>query len=88
MPIIEDFTSNTLRILAPISDGMEVTPNDNVDLPQVTRSIYVGTSGNLSVVMKSGSILNYTNVPVGRHAIRVTRVRDTGTTAGGIVAEW
>lgn len=72
---------------APAVDALEVTPNDSTDLAEgVTRALYIGTPGNLSVVMVSGVTVLFTNVPIGIFPIAVTRVRSSGTSALGIVA--
>jgi hypothetical protein len=66
-----------------------VTPNDGADLTNVTRGIYVGGSGDLSVVTPDGDSVTFKAVPVGTFAaIRVARVMATGTTATNLVALW
>ena len=67
------------------TDAQTVAPSDSAVL-STTRSLYVGTTGNLAVTMLSGSILTFTNVPVGILPIQVTQVRLTNTTASGIIA--
>lgn len=72
---------------APAVDALAVTPNDGTDLANgVTRALYIGTAGDLSVVMVSGVTISFSNVPVGILPIAVTRVRSSGTSALGIVA--
>jgi len=48
--------------------------------------IYVGVTGNVSVVMMDGSTVVFTAVPVGWFQIPVKQVNATGTTATSIVA--
>lgn len=56
------------------------------------RSLYVGTTGNITVVMAhenlkgTQSTVTFSNVPVGIFPIQVAQVRSTGTTASNIVA--
>jgi len=65
-----------------------VTPNDSTDLSFVTRSLYVGGAGNVSVdLAESGTAVVFVGVPAGTFLpIRAKRVRSTGTTATNIVA--
>ena len=55
-----------------------------------TRSIYIGTAGNLEVTMADGSKATFTNVAAGYHPLCVKIIHTTGdgTTATGIVALW
>lgn len=66
------------------SDGFAITPADT-DLADVTRALWVGTAGNLTLVMASGATLVLTNVPAGSLLpLKVTQVK-AATTASGIV---
>lgn len=70
----------------PAKYAVAVTPSDSTVL-NPTRSLYIGVSGNLSVVI-NGQTVAFANVPVGILPVEVTRVRATGTTASSIVALW
>lgn len=64
-----------------------VSPSDTVDLASPARSLYVGATGSLSVVMYGDeATVTFAAVPVGIFPIQVTRVNATGTTASNIVA--
>lgn len=65
-----------------------VTPSDTLDLERVTRGLYIGASGNVTVVMEiDDTQVTFVGVPAGSILpIRVRRVMSTGTTAGSIVA--
>lgn len=64
-----------------------VTPSDSVNLSQPARSLYVGVSGNISVVMYGdGSTVLFSNVPVGILPVQITRVNLTNTTATTMIA--
>jgi len=67
--------------------GAAVTPSNSVDLTAPTRSLYVGTTGDISVEMLNGTVV-FTGVAVGILPIQCTRVNFTGTTASNIVALW
>ena len=62
-----------------------ITPSD-VTMFEVTRALYVGGAGDLTVTMADGNSQLFTAVPVGVFPIQVTAVKATGTTATGIVA--
>ena len=65
-----------------------VTPSDTTDLCQNTRAVYVGGTGNLSVVMDGGdNAVIFVGVQGGSVLpIQVQRIKDTGTTATSILA--
>ena len=66
---------------------LEVSPNDSVDLAQVSRALYIGGSGDVAVQMKDGSTGTLVGVPGGQVLpVRAVRVLATGTTATNIVA--
>lgn len=68
-------------------DARAVTPSDTVLLPNGTcRALYVGTTGNISVLTASGNTVTFSNVAVGILPVQVQRVNSTSTTASTIVA--
>ena len=76
-------------LTAPYNDAAAVTPSDSVDLDNVTRGIYVGSQGNLTVVMAgSGNTITFALDKHDLLPIRVTRIKATGTTVSNIVALW
>lgn len=71
---------------APAHGAVLITPSDVTTIP-VTRGLYVGTAGNITVRMADGmDTILFTNVPVGIIAIQVDKVYSTGTGATGIIA--
>jgi len=57
-----------------------VTPADT-DLPFVTRAIYIGETGTLTVRRKDGTDVPLVNFAVGvPHPLEVVQIRSTGTT--------
>jgi hypothetical protein len=65
--------------------GFNISPDDNADLPFVTRELFVGVTGNVRVRTVGGSDFTLA-VPAGKRLpLRVTRVFATGTTAGNVV---
>jgi hypothetical protein len=65
--------------------AVAVTPTDLFIIP-VTRSLYIGTGGNLAVRMVNGESVTFTNVAAGIFPIQVDIVSSTGTTAANIIA--
>lgn len=74
---------------SPAREADVVTPDDVNDLISTSRSIYVGTTGDVAVHMigKTAPVV-FKAVPVGILPIRVDRILAMGTTAADIVALW
>lgn len=72
----------------PSGSAVAVTPHDtNVLAGGVTRALYVGVAGDLTVVMADGgTAVLFKAAPVGILRIRVQIVKSTGTAATNIVA--
>lgn len=69
----------------PAVDSADVVADTAFVVP--CSCIYVGTGGNVEVVMKSGTTQIYTSVPAGTFMpIRATMVVSTNTTASNMVA--
>lgn len=69
-------------------NAVAVTASDATIIP-VTRSLYIGTGGNLSVKMADGTNAFFSNVAAGIFPIQVTMVYSTTggtTTASNILA--
>lgn len=62
-----------------------ITPADS-DLAHPVRALYVGGTGNISVVATSGTTATFVNVAAGSILpVSVKRVSSTGTTATNII---
>lgn len=74
------------------AQAIDLTSSDQSMQPnRPTRSVYVGTGGDLVVelVLTPGVQTIYKNVPAGTwRPLRVAKFIKTGTTAGSIVAEF
>lgn len=82
----DSFQDFAPSISAPAYGGFAITPADGADLTELTRSLYIGTPGAVSVIMHSGAQLTFAGVTAGTVLpLRVRRVRATGTTATAIV---
>ena len=76
-------------LVTPATNASTVTPDDNTDLENTSRALFVGTGGNVAVRMKGGADVTFFNVSDGSIlSIRVDRVNSTGTTASNMVALW
>ena len=83
----DPFATTSPGLSGPAGHAFAVTPNDGADLPVVTRGLYVGTGGDLSLVLKGDAApASFVGVAAGSVLpLRVVRVRATGTTASDIV---
>lgn len=89
MAATDDYASYTTPPYAPCRHIAAVTPNDNADLANVTRFLFVGGAGAIAVVTAGGETVTMTGVAAGSVLpIAVSRVKSTGTTATNIAALW
>jgi hypothetical protein len=65
-----------------------VVPSDSALAPVGTKSLYIGTTGNVTVLMRGAATpFTFTAVPAGAElAISPAKIMATGTTATNIVA--
>lgn len=72
----------------PAARAAAITPDDDVDLTEPSRAVYIGSAGNLAVEMLAGGPpVTFESVPAGLLLpIRVRKVLETGTTAAAIIA--
>ena len=76
-------------VTRPGEHAAAVVPHDSTLLTNVTRALYVGGAGNVSVLMAGDETVTLTGVPAGTLLpIRVRRVNATSTTATAITAIW
>lgn len=63
-----------------------ITPHDTNDLAYVTKAVYIGTGGTISIIAADDTAAVSLTVQDGAVLpIRAKRIRETGTTATGIV---
>lgn len=70
-------------------DYKNITKSDETSLERLTRGLYVGRPGNVTVLSEMGETVLWESVSAGSlMPIRCTKVFATGTTAGAFVACW
>jgi len=80
------FGSNRVLLDVPPDHAFSITPSDSVPLTSVTRYIYVGGAGNLTLITANNETVVFNNVPAGTQLrIRAGFVKATGTTATDLV---
>ena len=81
--------NQNIESTSPANGGEPVIPSDSVNLTEISRSLYIGAAGDISVEMGDGTNLTFIAVPAGMILpIQVKKVLATGTTATSIVAIW
>jgi len=80
------FEGYSSGLSAPAAHGFAITPHDSNDLSEVTRAVYVGTAGDLALVLASGAAVSFANVAGGTLLpVRAKQIKATGTSAGALV---
>lgn len=84
--MLDKFAKVPISARAPASDGFAIAPHDVNELAEATRAIYVGTGGNIAVVLINGDALTFKNAAAGSILpIRCKAVKATGTTAADLI---
>ena len=77
------------QLVGPYVYGFAVVASDVYDLPEITRAVYVGITGDVTVLFArdaSETPITFKDWPAGKELpLRVKRVMATGTTATNIV---
>ena len=69
--------------------AVEVTPSDGTDLAQYAKALYIGVSGDLTIIpleAEDDTGVLFKDHPAGYMPVMVRRVLATGTSATNIVA--
>ena len=82
----DSFDGHIPGLASPASNADAITPDDNNDLSNTTRGLYVGVSGDVVVVTAGGDEVTFVALAAGVfHPIRAQRIKATNTTATNIV---
>lgn len=66
----------------PADDCFAITKSDSVNFTNMVRGIYVGGTGDVTILTPNGNTVTFTAVPVGTILpARAVRVNSTNTTA-------
>lgn len=85
MPIIDPFETHAPSLDSPAIGGFDIIPDDQNDLPKLTRALMVSTPGGVTVTFQDGSTLTLPGLAPGQvYPVRASRVLATGTDATGI----
>ena len=80
------FSDHSTGLTSPAEDAVAITPDDEADLGQAPRALYVGGSGSLRAVLVSGNTVDFTDLKAGMvYPFRLRRILASGTTATGLV---
>lgn len=82
-----DRFSNVDELMSQGRRAAAITPNDGTDLTDIPKALYIGVAGDISVDPVDGPATAVVfKVPQGVFdAVRVKRVRSTGTSASSII---
>ncbi|MDC9824082.1 hypothetical protein PRN20_10065 [Devosia sp. ZB163] len=82
----ERYQGRAEDIAAPARRGFAITASDVADLAAETRAVYIGSGGDLAVVLSSGDEVSFAGLTGGSLLpIRARRIKSTGTTATFLV---
>lgn len=80
----DHYVTYAAGVTAPLIGAFTISPSNTEELPFVTRQIYVGADGDLSVVWLDGSETTEPVIAGDRLDWRIRQVKAAGTTASGI----
>lgn len=87
MAASDDFVSQPVIMTYSARNLEVVVPDDSTELARVSRALWVGTAGNITVLTASDQVVLIKNVPGGTLLpIQIKRVNNTATTASNMVS--
>ena len=85
MPAEDKYRYHTQGLDSPSRDYYTTIKSDTVDFATFSRSVYVGTPGDVVAVREDGVAVPFKNWPGGILPIRCIRINATGTSANDFV---
>ena len=86
MAAIDKFQNEKKTYEMPSNHLFSITPDDVLEQPYITRAIYIGTAGDLTVTDEFNNTVTFFNlVPGILLPLRVKLVKVTGTSAGALI---
>ena len=84
----DPFSTRADTVSAPATGARAITPSDTVPLADIPKALYIGTGGAITMRGAADTADSvWTNVPSGSVLpFRPSHIRETGTTAAGILA--
>lgn len=83
----DSFEKYNAGLDSPALHAVAVVAHDSTDFATDARSIYVGVTGDVTLLTSGGEVITFTAVPAGAILpIRTRRVNTTSTTASNMVA--
>lgn len=84
--MLDQFEGRAQAFDSPATHAFSITPADATDLSEITRAIYIGGAGNLTVVLQSDAEVTFTGLATGTVLpLRARQISATGTTATAIL---
>lgn len=76
----DNFADQAAGLESPAAGAFAISPSNLTVLPTTSRAIYIGIGGTLTVEMKWGGVVSFSNLPDGALLpIRVTKVLEAST---------
>ncbi len=74
-------------LTAPAEEAFVITPNDTAELPQITKALYIGDGGDVTLrPLRATQDVTFRNLPSGAILdVRVSAVREAGTSASNLI---
>ncbi len=82
----DEFSHHSETLTAPATAAEALMPSDTVPLTFVTRALYVGQGGDVTLRLRSDDVVVLRNLQAGViYPLRIVQVMATGTTAADLV---
>lgn len=84
--MLDQFEGRAQAFDSPATHGFAITPADSTDLSEITRALFVGGPGDVTLTLHSGAQVTLSGVAAGTVLpVRARQVAATGTTATAII---